>query len=42
MYSITYLAPYAREWRVQCFDTKELALSMIEFYQSCGTKALLL
>jgi len=41
MYSINYYAPYTNSWRRQYFNSIDAALSMIDFYQSCGTKAYL-
>ena len=40
-FSITYKPPYSPGTRVQYFNSKQDALRMIAFYQSCGTKAYL-
>ena len=40
MFSITYTPPYSDGvTRVQYFNTEAEALSMIDFYRSCGTPA---
>ena len=39
MFTISYLAPYTGEVRTQSFATLAEAQRMIDFYQSCGTKA---
>ncbi len=43
MYQVSYQTPYSnQEWRVQYFNTKEEAQSVVEFYQSCGSPAKLI
>jgi hypothetical protein len=44
MITITYQVPYPsagllEEWRIQSFSSMKEALSMIKFYQSCGSPA---
>lgn len=39
-YEIRYQTPYnSCEWRSQWFKTYEEAMSMVEFYKSCGSPA---
>lgn len=44
MFTIVYETPYPsaglnEEWRTQQFYTEEEAISMINFYRSCGVRA---
>lgn len=41
-YEVRYQTPYNQcEWRSQWFKTYEEAMSMVEFYLSCGSKSYL-